>query len=126
MEIVAPAGNFEKLQYAFAYHADAVYLAAQQYGLRAFAGNFSLEELKIAVEYAHSLKKKVFLTLNIFSRNQDINELPTFLKEVNGINLDAVIVSEPGSLSLVKKYTSFPIHLSTQANTTMVMLSRIS
>lgn len=118
MEIVAPAGNLEKLQYALAYHADAAYLAAQQYGLRAFAGNFSFDELKKAVDYAHALGKKVFLTLNIFSRNQDIQELPDFLKELNNIKLDAVIVSEPGTLSLVKQHTNFPIHLSTQANTT--------
>jgi putative protease len=118
MEIVAPAGNFEKLQYALAYHADAVYLAGQNYGLRAFAGNFSLTELKEAVNYAHALRKRVFLTLNIFSRNQDIQELPDYLKELNNIDLDAIIVSEPGTLSLVKQYTKFPIHLSTQANTT--------
>ncbi len=118
MEIVAPAGNFEKLQYALAYHADAVYLAGQNYGLRAFAGNFSLTELKAAVAYAHALGKRVFLTLNVFSRNDDIQALPDFLKELNSIDLDAIIVSEPGTLSLVKKHTCFPIHLSTQANTT--------
>jgi len=118
MEIVAPAGNFEKLQYALAYHADAVYLAGQNYGLRAFAGNFSLTELKAATDYAHALGKRVFLTLNIFSRNKDIHELPDYLQELNSIDFDAIIVSEPGALSLVKQYTKFPIHLSTQANTT--------
>jgi putative protease len=118
MEIVAPAGNFEKLQYALAYHADAVYLAGQDYGLRAYAGNFSFAELREAVAYAHALGKRVFLTLNIFSRNADIASLPAFLQELNSINLDAVIVSEPGTLSMVRQYTNFPIHLSTQANTT--------
>jgi putative protease len=118
MEIVAPAGNFEKLQYALAYHADAVYLAGENYGLRAFAGNFSLRELKVAVDYAHALGKRVFLTLNIFSRNADIGSLPEFMQELNNINLDALIVSEPGTLSLAKQYTKFPVHLSTQANTT--------
>ncbi|TFG42806.1 MAG: U32 family peptidase [Bacteroidia bacterium] len=118
MEIVAPAGNLEKLQYALAYNADAVYLAGQQFGLRAFAGNFTLSELRAGVEYAHALNKKVYLTLNIFSRNADLEALPEYLQEIKQLPLDAVIVSEPGTLSLVKKYTDFPIHLSTQANTT--------
>lgn len=118
MEIVAPAGNLEKLQYAFAYNADAVYLAGQNYGLRAFAGNFSIEELKSGVKYAHTLNKRAYLTLNVFSRNNDISSLPEYLQEINTIGFDAIIVSEPGTLSLVKKYTKIPIHLSTQANTT--------
>jgi putative protease len=118
MEIVAPAGNFEKLQYALAYNADAVYLAGQNFGLRAFAGNFSLDELKSGAEYAHALNKKVFLTLNVFSKNKDLEALPEYLQEINNIGFDALIVSEPGTLSLVKKHTDIPIHLSTQANTT--------
>lgn len=118
MEIVAPAGNLEKLQYALAYKADAVYLAGQQFGLRAFAGNFTLSELRAGIEYAHALHKKVYLTLNIFSRNQDIAALPEYLQEIKKLPLDAVIVSEPGTLKLVQKHTDFPIHLSTQANTT--------
>jgi putative protease len=118
MEITAPAGNFEKLQYALAYNADAVYLAGQQYGLRAFAGNFSPDELKKAVEYSHALGRKAYLTLNVFSMNADIEALPEHLQEIGKIPFDAVIVSEPGTLETVKKHTSFHIHLSTQANTT--------
>jgi len=118
MEIVAPAGNFEKLQYAFAYNADAVYLAGQNYGLRAFAGNFSFDELQAGAEYAHTRNKKVYLTLNVFANNRDISALPEYLQELNKIHFDAIIVSEPGTLSRVKRYTNFPIHLSTQANTT--------
>jgi len=118
MEIVAPAGNFEKLQYAIAYGADAVYLAGQNYGLRAFAGNFSTEELKRAVEYAHNQDRKAYLTINIFSLNEDVNALPEYLKEIKDIPFNAVIVSEQGTMSVIKKHTKFPIHLSTQANTT--------
>lgn len=118
MEIVAPAGNFEKLTYALAYGADACYLAWQNYGLRAFADNFSLDELKSACLYAHERGKKIYLTLNIFAQNKDINELPVFLAAIGDIGLDAVIVSEPGTFALVKQYTSIPIHISTQANTT--------
>ncbi|MFO7660037.1 MAG: peptidase U32 family protein [Candidatus Cloacimonadaceae bacterium] len=118
MEIVAPAGNLEKLQYALAYKADAVYLAGQQFGLRAFAGNFTLSELRAGIEYAHALKKKVYLTLNIFSRNEDIAALPEYLQEIKKLKFNAVIVAEPGTLNLVQKHTNFPVHLSTQANTT--------
>lgn len=118
MEIVAPAGNLEKLQYALAYNADAVYLAGQQYGLRAFAGNFTLSELRTGAEYAHALNKKVYLTINIFSRNADLASLPEYLQELKQLKLDAIIVSEPGTFNLVKKHTKFPVHLSTQANTT--------
>jgi putative protease len=118
MEILAPAGNFEKLQYALAYNADAVYLAGQQYGLRAFAGNFSTDELKKGVDYAHSQNKKAYLTINVFSDNADIDALPEYLQEINKIKFDAIIVSEPGTLTTVKKQTDFQVHLSTQANTT--------
>jgi putative protease len=118
MEITAPAGNFEKLQYALAYQADAVYLAGQRYGLRAFAGNFSSPELLSAVDYAHQLGRKAYLTLNVFSLNSDLEALPEYLQEISNVGFDAVIVSEPGTLTLVKKHTNYPIHLSTQANTT--------
>lgn len=118
MNIVAPAGNPEKLSYAFAYGADACYLAWQNYGLRAAADNFGWEELKQAVSLAHRQQKQVFLTLNVFGKNQDINELPEFLKELSALPLDGVIVSEPGMFTVVKHHTHFPIHISTQANTT--------
>jgi len=118
MEIVAPAGNPEKLRYAFAYNADAVYLAGQNFGLRAFADNFTLDEIKSGVQYAKKLGKKVYLTINVFSRNCDLDALPEYLQELSGTSLDAIIVSEPGTLSLVKENTSIPVHLSTQANTT--------
>jgi putative protease len=118
MEIVAPAGNFEKLQYALAYNADAVYLAGHDYGLRAFAGNFSRKELSEAVKYAHAAVKRVYLTINIFALNEDISALPEYLQEIRSIPFDAVIVSEPGTLTSVKKHTDFNLHLSTQANTT--------
>jgi putative protease len=108
MEITAPAGNFEKLQYALAYNADAVYLAGQQYGLRAFAGNFSPDELKKAVEYSHALGRKAYLTLNVFSMNADIEALPEHLQEIGKIPFDAVIVSEPGTLDKFSHTSQHP------------------
>jgi putative protease len=73
-ELLAPAGNLEKLKVAFAYGADAVYMAGKRFGLRAFAGNFQKDEIQEAVEYAHSINKKVYVTMNIFAHNEDIRE----------------------------------------------------
>ena len=79
MELLAPAGNMEKLKTAFHFGADAVYLAGKRYGLRAFADNFSDEEIVEAVQYAHSLGKKVYVTLNIFAKNSDFDTLADYL-----------------------------------------------
>ena len=101
-ELLAPAGNFERLKTAFYFGADAAYLAYKKFGLRAFADNFDLEELQKAVGYAHALGKKVYVTLNIFARESDFGELIEFLPELNKIGPDGVIVSDIGVASLVK------------------------
>ncbi|MDD2215031.1 MAG: U32 family peptidase [Eubacteriales bacterium] len=119
VELLAPAGDLEKLKIALDYGADGVYCGGQCFGLRAGARNFSIDQLAEGVEYAHSRGKKVYLTLNVFAHNKDINQLNTYLKEMAKIPLDAFIVSDPGFLTEIREH--FPkaeIHLSTQANTT--------
>ncbi|MGM0419620.1 MAG: peptidase U32 family protein [Bacillota bacterium] len=117
-ELLAPAGNLEKLKIAIDYGADAVYCAGKSLGLRAKADNFSRDELREAVNYAHQRGKKVYLTLNIIAHNQDIEQVYDYLDFISEINIDALIVSDPGILYIIKeKNINTPIHLSTQANT---------
>ena len=118
-ELLIPAGNFEKLRVAIHYGADAVYLAGPQYGLRKKAGNFSLPELDRAIGYAHEKKIKIYVTVNVFPRNSDINGICLYLKKIEGFGADAAIISDPGVLRIAKKNVpNLPVHLSTQANTT--------
>ena len=118
-ELLAPAGNMEKLKVAIRYGADAVYLGGKAFGLRNLAGNFTLAELAQAVEYAHRHGVKVYLTLNAFPDNADLRALERYLAEIAGIPFDAYIAADPGVIALIRE--SCPerdIHLSTQANTT--------
>ncbi len=118
-ELLAPAGDWEKLKYALAYGADAVYLGGQAFGLRAYAGNFSFEEMKQAVNWTHALGKKIYVTVNIFAHESDFEELPVYLKQLEGLSVDGVIVSDPGIIALAKEVApQLPLHLSTQANST--------
>ena len=92
MELLAPAGNMEKMKMALLYGADAVYMAGKAFGLRAYGGNFTREEMKEAVEYAHSMGKKVYITVNIIPRNEDLEGLDTYLKYFTRIfHADAVL-----------------------------------
>ena len=118
IELLAPAGNMEKLKTAFHFGADAVYLAGKRYGLRAFADNFTDEQIAEAVDYAHNLGKKVYVTLNIFAHNPDFDDLTDYLKVLENAKVDAVLVSDVGMFSFVKQNCNVPIHISTQANTT--------
>ena len=118
MELLAPAGNMEKLKTAFHFGADAVYLAGKRYGLRAFADNFSDEEIVEAVQYAHSLGKKVYVTLNIFAKNSDFDTLADYLSLLEKAQVDAVLVSDIGVLDFVRSHSKLRVHVSTQANTT--------
>jgi len=118
-ELLAPAGNMEKLKVAIRYGADAVYLGGKAFGLRNLADNFSVPELAKAVEYAHSFGVKVYLTLNAFPDNAEIAELESYLDEIAGIDLDAYIAADPGVVALIReKAPGRELHLSTQANTT--------
>ncbi len=119
IELLAPAGNLEKLKMAIIYGADAVYLAGQQYGLRASADNFTLEEMKEGIEFAHERGKKVYVTMNIIPHNKDLDQIPKYVEEISKMDIDAIIVADPGILSIVKEVNpSIEVHLSTQANNT--------
>ncbi len=118
-ELLAPAGDLEKLKMAIIYGADAVYLGGEYFGLRASSKNFTIDELKEGLEFAHSRGRKVYITLNIIPHNEDLNGLPEYIKTLEEIGVDAVIISDPGVISVVKEVApNMEIHLSTQANTT--------
>lgn len=118
-ELLAPAGNLEKLKVAVLYGADAVYLGGRHFGLRAGAGNFGDEELAEGVRFAHEKGVRVYVTVNIFAHNSDLGQLPGYLDTICEAGVDAVIVSDPGVIDLIKRlHPNLPIHLSTQANTT--------
>ncbi len=116
-ELLAPAGNFEKLRAALLYGADAVYLAGQNFGMRAAAGNFSPDELVSAVEYAHERGKKVYITINTMPRDAEYDALARFLTEVGCAAPDAIIAADLGVIALIRKtLPQIPIHVSTQAS----------
>lgn len=118
-ELLAPAGNFEKLRVAVHYGADAVYLGGEEYSLRSLANNFTAGELASAVAYAHERSVKVYLALNIFAGNGDLAGIERYLTEVASIPFDGVIVADPGVFDLVRVVApERSIHISTQANTT--------
>ncbi|MDF9407823.1 U32 family peptidase [Pelotomaculum isophthalicicum JI] len=118
-ELLAPAGDLEKLKVAVIYGADAVYLGGRHFGLRAGAGNFSEEEIAEGVRFAHEKGVRVYVTVNIFAHNSDLAKLPGYLDTVSAAGVDGVILSDPGVVELVRKlHPALPVHLSTQANTT--------
>lgn len=118
-ELLAPAGDLEKLKIAITYGADAVYLAGKQFGLRAFAGNFTREEMAEGIKFAHEHGAKVYITANIIPHNDDLVTLPDYLEELQEIGSDGIIVADPGVISIARKITpNLELHLSTQANTT--------
>ncbi|HKK90697.1 MAG TPA: U32 family peptidase [Desulfobacteraceae bacterium] len=118
-ELLAPAGNFEKLEIAVQYGADAVYLAGKEFSLRNFSGNFTMEELSRAVEYAHRSNVKVYLACNIYSRTHEQQAISTFLHDIGEIGPDALIAADPGIIHMARAILPrMDIHLSTQASTT--------
>lgn len=115
IELLSPAGDFERLKLALKFGADAVYLGGEQFGMRTNPSNFNADELKKAVELVHSLKKKVYLTCNTLPRNNEIGALPDFLKYAEQIGIDAFIIADIGVMALAKKYApEVEIHMSTQ------------
>ncbi len=119
VELLAPAGDLEKLKMAILYGADAVYLGGEFFGLRAGAKNFTKEQIKEGVQFAHKRGKKVYVTVNIIPHNEDFDGLEEYLKTLEELEIDAVIVSDPGVLSVVKEVIpNMEVHLSTQANNT--------
>ncbi|MCL2861406.1 MAG: U32 family peptidase [Firmicutes bacterium] len=119
LELLAPAGNYEKLKAAFYFGADACYVAGHEFSLRKHADNFSFDELGEAVKFAHSLNKKIYVALNIFAHNSDFEQLKDYVKHLAKIKVDAVIVSDIGVFDFVRSYApSLDIHISTQSNVT--------
>jgi len=115
VELLAPAGNLEKLKIALLYGADAVYVGGRDYSLRANAKNLSIDEIKEACEYAHSLCKKVYITVNIVFHNEDTLGLVDYLKKLEECGVDAIIVSDPLVINIVHdNEINIPIHISTQ------------
>ena len=118
-ELLAPAGNFAKLKTAFYFGADAAYLGGKEFSLRSFADNFTREELVRAVEYAHGLGKKVYVTANIYARNGDLAAMEDYFAFLEQAGSDAALISDPGVLYAAKKTApGLPVHISTQANIT--------
>lgn len=121
VELLAPAGNPEKLEIAVHYGADAVYLAGKDFSLRNFSGNFSIDELKDAVSFAHSRNVKVFVACNIYSRNDEQKQIASYLESLGEIGPDAVIIADPGIIRMAADIIpGTDIHLSTQSNTTNI------
>lgn len=119
IELLAPAGDLEKLKTAVDYGADAVYFGGKHFGLRSGAGNLSLEEMKEGIAYAHERGRKCYLTFNIFPHNDDIEPMQEYLESIRKIGIDAFLVSDPGTVDIVKEIMpEAVIHLSTQANMT--------
>ena len=117
-ELLAPAGNLEKLKIAVHYGADAVYLSGKKYGLRNYAGNFTLSEMEEGISFAHTHKVKAYVTLNIIAHNDDFTGIDDYLSSLSELKVDGLIVSDPGILFRAQKVVPhLPIHLSTQLTT---------
>ena len=117
VELLAPAGSLESLKWAILYGADAVYVGGPSFGLRANALNFSLEELEEGIQFAHQKNKKVYVTVNIVMHEKETKELETYLKALEQVKADAIIVSDPAIIAFAKKHTSLELHVSTQQST---------
>lgn len=116
-ELLAPAGDLERLKIALLYGADAVYCGGPAFGLRANATNFTFDELKEGINFAHNLNKKVYVTINIVLHNKEGKELLDYLKNIENVKPDAIIVSDPYVIDMALKHTNLEVHLSTQQST---------
>jgi len=114
IELLAPAGDLEKLKIAYLYGADAVFIGGQEYSLRARASNFSLSEIKEAADFAHQLGKKLYVTANIIPHDENYEGLIEYLKGLEEANIDAIIVASPYIVNMAKKHTNLEVHISTQ------------
>lgn len=118
-ELLAPAGNLEKLKMAVLYGADAVYLGGENFSLRAGADNFSTAEMAEGIDFAHQRGVKVYAAVNIYAHNQDLPPLPEYLRQLENLGVDALIISDPGIFRLAREIVpGMDLHISTQANTT--------
>ena len=118
-ELLAPAGDLEKLKTAIIYGADAVYFGGEMFSLRAGAGNLSIDDIREGLQFAHERGKKCYMAMNIFAHNEDIEPLREYLKSIRNLGIDGFIVSDPGIIDLIQEVMpEGEIHLSTQANMT--------
>ena len=119
IELLAPANNLKILKYAVNYGADAVYAGGKKFNLRSIHGNFTLDELREGASYAHKKGARLYLALNSILFEDDIREIAAYIKKLKKIDIDAIIVSDPGVFALVRKiWPAIGLHLSTQVNTT--------
>lgn len=119
VELLAPAGDLEKLKMAIIYGADAVYLGGEAFGMRKASKNFTLDQIREGVEFAHERGKKVYVTLNIVPHDKDMEGLEEYARELEEVGVDAFIVSDPGMFTVIKRTTpDMEIHISTQASVT--------
>lgn len=126
IELLAPAGSLTKLKYAIEYGADAVYIGGEEFSLRVASQNFTLPEIEEGIEYAHKRGKKVYITANIIPHNEDLEEFPSFVRQVSELGADAIIVSDLGMFSIVREVApKLDIHISTQANNTNYMSAKM-
>ncbi|MFR4978628.1 MAG: peptidase U32 family protein, partial [Butyricicoccus sp.] len=116
-EILSPAGDLEKLKYAIAYGADAVYLAGQSFGMRAAASNFNEAQMREGIAYAHARGVKCYITVNIIPSNEDLAALPAYLEQIQDCGADALIAADVSVVSMAKRYAPrVPLHISTQTS----------
>ncbi len=119
VELLAPAGSLEKLKMAVIYGADAIYMGGEEFGLRAYAENFTMDEMRQGIDFAHSRGKKAYITMNIIPHNEDLHGMEEYVKLIESMGADAVILSDPGVFSIVRETApGMEIHVSTQANNT--------
>lgn len=124
-ELLSPAGDLEKLKFAFMYGADAVYMGGKSLGMRAKAKNFNTDELREGISFARDLGKKVYITVNIFAHNDDLVGIEDYFLELQKIGANALIISDPGVFTLAKKTVpEMEVHISTQANCTNIHSAR--
>ncbi|MCC8169539.1 MAG: U32 family peptidase, partial [Oscillospiraceae bacterium] len=116
-ELLAPGGSLEKLKTAIDYGADAVYIGGETFSLRVAAENFTADDMREGIRYAHDRRKKVYLTANIIPHNSDIEEFEDFIKEIRPLGFDAVLIADLGLFDMMRTLApEIPIHISTQAN----------
>lgn len=118
IELLAPAGDLEKLKIAYLYGADACFIGGEEFSLRARASNFTLKDIEEGANFAHSLGKKLYVTTNIIPHNENLKDLKEYLEGLEKAKVDAIIVASPYIASVAKKYTNIEIHISTQQSTT--------
>ena len=119
LELIAPAGNLEKMKTAFAFGADAVYLGIADFSLRTRINDFTITKIKLALAYARKINRKVYVTVNVFAHNKQIAKLPAHIRKLREIGVDGLFISDPGVLQIIKKHwPKAKIILSTQANCT--------